>query len=167
MRPDPALWLMVLLAAAAPAVALEGDANQPIEIEADTMTLDNAAGITRYEGSVRLTQGSITVTGERLTLRADNGRLEHMEILGSPATFEQQADNGQWARGRARRMEYEAGRSRLLLTGEARMRQGANHIESERIHYNTESNSLTAGKAPPQSGGDGERVRIIINPEQD
>lgn len=166
---------VLLVACLASATAARDDAEQPIEIEADRMTLDEAGGTTEYRGAVRLTQGSIEVRTERLTLHSRNGRLERMEIAGTaeqPAVFEQQTDTGGLARGRARHMEYNAADARLTLQGQAELRQGPNHIRSERIEYNTRTNDLLADGGEGQkdnADGEDERVRITIesNQEQD
>lgn len=160
------------------AAALESDSGQPIEIEADLMTLDEQSGISIYRGNVKLAQGSIRITAEELILHMENGRLQQMEILGNekaPAAFRQLTDSSEEARGQARRIEYTSANSRMVLLGQAELLQGNNHIRSARIDYNTERNSFVAGRTPeeatptdqnavqPQSD---ERVRIIITPQK-
>lgn len=161
----------LLIASGPPASAAEADAGRPIEIEADSMTLNEADGTTQYRGGVRLTQGTIEVQAERLTLHSKNGRLSRMEMIGSddqPALFQQQTDSGGLARGRAQRIEYNAGDTHLILNGRAELRQGPNHIRSEQIHYNTRTNSLRAGDKGPTGQGDShERVQITIQSEQE
>lgn len=138
------------------------------------MTLDEHSGLSIYRGNVRLEQGSLRITAQELTLRMENGRLQRMEILGtetSPALFRQLTDAGEEAQGTARRIEYSAPDSRMVLLGQAELLQGNNHIRSDRIDYNTESNSFAAGRSPESRPGNGrlqpdERVRIIITPQQ-
>ncbi|HEX7026565.1 MAG TPA: lipopolysaccharide transport periplasmic protein LptA [Gammaproteobacteria bacterium] len=165
---------LILLPVTPSAVALQSDANQPIEIEADLMTLDEQSGLSVYRGNVRLAQGSLRITAEELTLRMENGRLQRMEILGtetSPALFRQLTEAGEEAQGTARRIEYTALDSRMVLLGQAELLQGNNHIRSDRIDYNTERNSFVAGRPADSRPANGqvqpeERVRIIITPQQ-
>lgn len=179
MSPKPVLaaGLAALLGLALPfcATALQSDTGQPIEIEADLMTLDEQSGVSVYRGNVKLVQGSIRVTAEELVLYMKNGRLQSMEILGgkdAPAVFRQLTDAGEEALGQARRIEYSAEDSQMVLLGQAELLQGNNHIRSARIDYNTQRNSFTAGREsqaaqPNQNTGQPEeRVQIIITPQK-
>ena len=48
--------------------ALSTDREQPIQIEADAAELDDASGITVYTGNVLVTQGTMRLWGNRLTI---------------------------------------------------------------------------------------------------
>ena len=48
--------------------ALDSDREQPIQIVADVAIRDEIAGETRYEGNVVLTQGSLKITADELTI---------------------------------------------------------------------------------------------------
>jgi lipopolysaccharide export system protein LptA len=163
-------WILWLSAAALPccAFALPADARQPIEIEAEKMIMDEQSSVSTYSGRVVLVQGSIRIEAEKLVVYMRNSKLDRMEAFGSnaeQASFRQQLANGGETRARAGRMEYRAAKSRLILQQQAQLRQGGNHIQSERIDYNTASNSLIAGQGsvrdPTQPQ---QRVRIIIEP---
>ncbi len=151
--------------------ALESDANQTIEIQADRMQLNEQSGITRYEGNVQLVQGSIIVTANLIVLKVLNGQLQHMKITGTdeqPAVFQQQIESGQLARGQARLIEYNIKSSQLLFSGQAELKQGSRFIQSERIKYNTDSNNLSAGRKmnPGTDESQNDRVHIVITPDQ-
>ncbi len=154
-----------------PAFALESDATQAIKIEADKMQLDERKGITKYEGNVKLVQGSLSLTADFLEMTTKDGKLQHIRIAGTPsqpASFKQTTEAGQTAHGQAQKMDFSANKSRLVLTGQAELTQGNNFIRSERIDYNTLSNSLYAGKNGSQqsdSSTDG-RVHMVITPDQ-
>lgn len=158
---------LLLLVSIQSAIALETDAQQPIEIEADKISLDEASGVARYEGHVQLTQGSIRVSANELILSSRDGRLQQIEIKGDPAqpaVFQQQTLSGQQARAEAEQMNFIVPQSRLILTGHASMAQGTRFIHSERIEYNTETNNLIAGNRNKQSPE--ERVHIVITPDE-
>jgi lipopolysaccharide export system protein LptA len=153
------------------AAALENDMAQAIEIQADRMTLDESSGTTRYEGSVRLSQGSISISADKLILTGRDGKLQRMQIGGTrdqPAEFRQKTESGQLASGKAQEMDFNVQSSHLILSGRAELNQGSNFIRSERIEYNTLSNSLLAGKRINNAPGDSDqdRVHIVITPEQ-
>ena len=153
--------------------ALQDDTQQPIEVEADHMVLQQTKGTAEYHGNVRLKQGSILITANRVTLFNRNGRLQSLLIKGGQdvATFEQKTDAGQFVRGKAMRIEYNAKQAHLVLLDSAELLQGNNLIRSDRIDYNTKSNNLTAGnqaKSNETRGGnsDSQRVRIVITPDE-
>lgn len=151
--------------------ALQSDARQPVEIEADKMYLDEKSGVTLYEGKVRLSQGSISISAEKIQLHGNNGKLQRMQIDGdknNPAVFQQTTENGQLVRGQAQKIDFNVKDSRLIFNGQAELTQGTNFIRSERIDYNTLSNSLIAGKKDDNSAKstDQDRVHIVITPEQ-
>lgn len=161
-------FLAALLAAPAPAPALPADSKQPIEIEAEKMVMDHENGVSTYSGNVVLAQGSIRIEANRLTVYMRNSKLDRLEAFGSDAaqaSFRQQLANGGETRARAGRIEYHAAESRLILRQQAELRQGGNHIQSERIDYNTASNSLLAGQQDPAQQQ--QRVRIVIEPPDD
>ena len=64
--------------------ALPSDREQPIKITADSAVRNEQTGETRYEGSVELTQGSLHIEADLLTLYqydgAADGRQQHHRI---------------------------------------------------------------------------------------
>lgn len=155
-----------------PAAALESDAQQPIHLEADWMSLDQITGLAHYKGNVRLTQGSIRVQADEIIIHSKNDRVETMNMTGKtkPATFQQQTDAGQLARGQAMEIEFTARQSKFVFMDSAELEQGSNHIRSSRIDYNSKNNSFTAGPSKRKTNkGDkkaSERVRIVITPQE-
>jgi len=154
-------FLLLLLPAAA--AALETDPQAPVHITADQVVIEEKTGISRFTGSVRMTQGSLTVEGDSVVLYAEppRGKVRRIVVTGRPARFRQRPGPGAaFVDGQARRMVYETASARLLLEGAARLVQGPNEFSGERIEYDTRRSVVTA------SGGEGgPRVRTIIQPE--
>ena len=50
-----------------PVAALPDDRDQPIRIEADEALRDEKQGFTRYEGNVKMDQGSLHIEADRIT----------------------------------------------------------------------------------------------------
>jgi lipopolysaccharide export system protein LptA len=163
--------LTVVMAPHATALALPADPGQPIEIEAATMVMDQRNGVSTYTGNVTLIQGSIRIAAEKLVVYARNRKLDRLEAFGTAgaqASFRQQLPDGGETRALAGHMEYRAAQSRLILRQQAELHQGGNHIRSERIDYNTASNSLLAGQDSKQDPAQPQqRVRIVIEPGDD
>lgn len=138
------------------------DSQQPIYVEADSLEIRDSDNISIYTGNVKFTQGSLEIHADRLTLYFnDNKVLTLMKMAGSPATFRQLNDSDMEITGEALEMEYRESESTLLLLDNAKLTQGTNIIESNKINLNIDSNSIEAGSPEPDN-----RVRMLIQPKQ-
>lgn len=160
LRPLTRHTLLALALSCGPAAALTGDRQQPIHIEADRVTLDQAGGYSLYEGNVHLTQGSLRLNAQRLRVYLADKQLERVVAEGDLATLYQKTDEGGEVNAEARRIEYSARGQTVLLLEQARLWQSGNVFTSERIEYDLVRELVNAG-APDQ----GERVEVIILPE--
>lgn len=143
--------------------ALASDGDQPIEVEADSLEVRESEHISIYQGNVKLVQGSLQISSERLVIRfnADN-ELQVIEMTGAPARFRQLDDDQTEMLGEAAQIDYTESQSLLVLRGSARFSHAGDIIESEMIRVNTESNSIQAGSSESD-----ERVKMLIQPRQD
>lgn len=171
------LLLSVGLTAHSAAAALSSDKDQPIEIEADSAELDDKQGVTVYRGGVVVTQGSMRITGDIMTVHyTENQELDHVIVEGRPAHYRQLPDHSKihdeaWAK----RMEYYAKQGLVVLIDDAKVKQeNVPSMTAERIEYDTINSRVRARSAPAASGREageaaprpGERVRIIITPRK-
>lgn len=170
----PALASLFCLTLFSHVYGLSSDFEQPIEIEADFAELDDEKGVTVYIGKVIVVQGSIVMTGDRLTARFTSEReLEDAVLEGRLATFKQTPDlGGLDIEGEAEIVEMHAFENIFYLTGKAKVTQGKRLTQGHRISYDTERSLATVraskrngpgGKLDPREGG---RVRIIIPPKE-
>jgi lipopolysaccharide export system protein LptA len=153
---------LVCALAAGPAAALSTDRTQPVEIEADRAELDDAQGVTRYEGQVIVIQGTLKITGDRVVLYYDQERqVTRAEAFGNPATYEQLPDGQQEpVRARALRMEYQVREGVIDLYQEAEVTQRGDRLAGDRVTYDTANSQVRAMRA----GGGDDRVRVILTP---
>ncbi len=175
-----AATLVAALLAPAAALALSSDREQPIQIEADSAEADDAKRITIYKGDVIITQGTLRITGDHVTIYYDaNGDFTEMITLGNPARFHQLPDgkpdaDANYQRARASRMEYYKQSDTIVLLGNAVYGQGGDQVAADRIDYDSKNSrmkarTMTAEKAkggaekPASSSG---RVRITIQPKK-
>ena len=170
-------WLSFVLALvfSAGALALSTDKEQPINIEADRAEADNEKRITIYYGDVIITQGSLKITGETVTIHYDNDdRLTKLISEGAPARFRQLPDGKadvpkNYQTAHASRMEYYAQEDRIVLLGDAVYGQEGDRVAADRIVYDSLKSQMRAESRSP-SGGEGEqassRVRIKIEPKK-
>jgi lipopolysaccharide export system protein LptA len=155
---------------------LSSDFEQPIEIEADYAELDEEKGETVYIGNVVVVQGSIIMTGDRLTANFTSEReLEDAVLEGRLATFKQTPESGEKdIEGEAEIVEMQAFENIFYLTGKAKVTQGKRLTQGHHISYDTERGLATVRGAGPRGNFEGKleskergRVRIIIPPKED
>lgn len=138
-----------------------GDQQQPIQVEADSLEIRDNDNINYYSGNVKLTQGSLEIHSDQLTLHFDeNKTLNLMKMSGSPATFRQLNDNNLEIIGEAQEMEYRESKSTLILLDNAKLTQGGDIIEGNKITFDTDTNSIEASSVEPD-----DRVRMLIQPK--
>lgn len=160
--------LGLALACAAPAAwPLSTDKDQDIEIESDTAYLDDTKNISIYDGNVIVVQGSMRITGDKMTVHyTDDNSLEKIIVEGQPATFRQLPDDSAvYDEAEALVMEYHENRNLIVLDDQARVNQGDQRLIADHIEYDTElsqvranSNRASGGESSDQDS----RVKLII-----
>ena len=158
-----------------PVSALSTDKDQPIEVEADEANLDDLNNVSIYRGNVIVTQGSIYMTGEVMTVHnTEDGDLDYLIMEGNPATYKQLPDNNTiHDQAKALRMEYYELKNLIVLIRDAWVKQETATLTGERIEYNTELSQVKAwgepvgdaaqtGAAPKKKG----RVKLIIKKQK-
>jgi len=129
-------------------------------IEADRAELDDSKGISIYRGNVRVTQGTLLLTGDVMTVYNKGNDVEKVIMEGSPATYKQRPDNkDKDVRARALHMEYFTNPEKIILTKKAEVEQEGDVLRSERIEYDVPTDKVNAGTDQPN-----ERVHITIQP---
>lgn len=155
--------LLLLAGTALPgaAAALTSDAEQPMLIEADSAELDDKKGISIYRGNVRVTQGTLVLTGETMTVYNQDDDISKVIVEGAPATYKQRPDGKQQdVHAKALMMEYFKSPEKVILSKDAEVEQEGDILRSERIVYDIENDQVTAGSGEP-----GNRVRITLQPK--
>lgn len=141
--------------------ALSSDRQQPMHIEADQAELDEQKGVSIYTGNVQVTQGTLVLTGDTMTVYNVDEDIERVIMLGQPATYRQRPDGkDEDMHAKSLRMEYFATPERIILLREAVAWQGKNVFRSDRIVYDVALDRVNAGNA----SGD-QRVRITLQPK--
>lgn len=144
------------------AQALSTDRQQPMDVEADRADIDDKRGVSVYRGKVKITQGTLRLTADELTLHTRDGEVVKAIATGKPATYRQRPDGkDQDVEAEALRMEYFADQQKLIMTNQAIVRQAGDSFRSDRIDYDIAADVVKAGAGSP-----GDRVRITIQPKQ-
>ena len=129
--------------------ALPEDRNQPIRVQADTAELDDRQGVAVYRGDVVITQGSMKITGDTVTITQNaSGDVEVFTSIGKPAYYEQKpsADKSV-VKAYGLTIQYFASNERIVLIDQAKVVQEGNTFEGEKIVYDTQRQIVNAGRA--------------------
>lgn len=154
------------------AAALSTDRDQPIEVTADFVEIDDKIGVAIYRGNVIVIQGSTHFTGHTLTLKyAPDQQLKEAFLEGSPATYRQRPDNEEEdIEGEALNMRYQTQEQLIHMSNKVKIVQRGQIYTGHHMTYDTARNVLKARKARPgelsndNGATDDGRVRIIIPP---
>lgn len=160
------LRLIALLLAAAAAHAERADREKEIVITAEKWAGDDANKVTTLQGNVVVTQGTMRITADKLTVREDAQKNKFYVANGAPVTFRQKRDKvDEYIDGEAQRAEFDDRTDVLKLFTRARVKSGANQIAGDFISYDMQKELAEASGAPPgvQAPKDS-RVKVIILP---
>ncbi|MGL6161110.1 lipopolysaccharide transport periplasmic protein LptA [Microbulbifer sp.] len=160
LRPLAAISALILIAQA---IALPGDRDQPIKVDAKHFEGDRSKNLFVYSGNVVITQGSLQIRADRVEVHGNaEGEINRVIATGKPAHFQQQVQQSQNpVKARAARIEYTVNSDELHLTGDAYVDRDGNTLTAERIDYDLASEQM---QAQGQSGEG--RVEMIWKPEK-
>ncbi len=157
-------WFLLFALLPSLAWGLTSDQEQPIYMEADSVDIDEESGISIYVGNVEVTQGTMHLTADKVTVYRVEKRTERIVATGNPVKYRQQMDNStDEVKGRALTMEYFITDERLYLIDEAELTQGLDNFSSDRITYFRNRSQVKAGASAQGKA----RVRSVINPKDE
>ncbi|MEQ6340139.1 MAG: lipopolysaccharide transport periplasmic protein LptA [Gammaproteobacteria bacterium] len=164
-------------------MAMTGDREQPIHIEADSVDIDDKKGVSVYRGNVRMTQGSIVLTADTVTTYASfatdakpgaagkkkERQLDKIIAEGKLANYRQLLDSkdattgkNEELRARAERIDYFSNEERIVLQRSAYLWKEGSEFAGNVIEYDGREETVKASKA--QAGQ--ERVQAVIQPRR-
>ena len=150
---------------ASPAHAEKADRDKPVNLEADTVTLDDIRKISVYEGNVILSQGTLMLRADRVQVTQNAEGLDKVVASGRPVSFRQKVDGrDEFIEGYASRIEYAGATSQLELIGEARLRRNGDELRGAQISYNANTEFYKVVGQPDAKTPAG-RVRAVIRPK--
>jgi lipopolysaccharide export system protein LptA len=167
--------LTVALAAvmAGPAHAERADRDRPVNIESDRMNADDAQKVAIFEGHVVLTQGTLMIRADRLTVHQDSEGFQSAVAVGKPATFRQKRDGlDEYIDGEAERIEYDGRAEKVQLFNSARVRRGdgsgnGDDVRGHYISYDSKTEYFSAQSSKDASAQSRDsRVRAVIMPKK-
>ena len=149
------------------AFAEAADRDKPIELEADTVIVNDAKQTSTYTGTVILTQGTLVIRADKLVVREDKEGFQHSTSTGNPTTFKQKREGkNEYMEGSAQRIEYDGRMDKVQLYTKAWVKRGEDIVHGDYISYdaNAEYAEVIGGTKSEINPGSG-RVKAIIQPK--
>jgi lipopolysaccharide export system protein LptA len=150
------------------AFAEAADRDKPIELEADTVTVNDAKKTSTYSGNVILTQGTLVIRADKLIVREDKEGFQHSTSTGNPTTFKQKREGkNEYMEGSAQRIEYDGRMDKVQLYTKAWVKRGEDIVHGDYISYdaNAEYAEVIGGTKSESGGSSSGRVKAIIQPK--
>jgi lipopolysaccharide export system protein LptA len=145
------------------------DRDKPIDLEADSVKVDDAKQTSTYSGNVILTQGTLVIHADKLIVREDKEGFQHSTSLGNPTTFKQKREGkNEYMEGSAQRIEYDGRMDKVQLYTKAWVKRGEDIVHGDYIMYDASAEYAevigggTNAATPATPSG---RVRAIIQPK--
>ncbi len=142
-------WLMIALFCGAQAAMAQGtsigltgeahDAGLPVEVTADTLSVDQETSTAIFEGNAKVTQGSLRLDAEsiRIEYKPEDGGVSRIEATGG-VTFTNGAEIAE-----AENAVYTVGVSEIAMTGGVLLLQGQNKISGDRLVLDLDAGTAT------------------------
>lgn len=173
VKPDLMISLMLmsllLLGFSGRASAEAADRDKPIDLEADSVKVDDSKQISTYSGNVILTQGTLVIHADKLIVREDQAGFQHSTSLGNPTTFKQKMEGkNEYMEGSAQRIEYDGRMDKVQLYTKAWVKRGADIVHGDYIMYDANAEYaevIGGGSQAATPGTPTGRVRAIIQPK--
>ncbi|QLH14318.1 lipopolysaccharide transport periplasmic protein LptA [Paracoccus pantotrophus] len=159
IRPGPLLPVILsLMLVAGPALGQARgfgsaqDIKEPVEVTADSLTVDQKSGQATFSGNVLIGQGAMRLAADSVTVtyaQGDQRRISALHAQGN-VTLASGEDAAE-----AQAADYDVETGTIVLTGDVLLSQGGNLLAGDKVTVNLESGTAEA------SG----RVRSVLQPE--
>lgn len=167
------LWALLALFLSTLAQALESDAQQPIQIEAQQAEFNPETGIAVYTGNVLIQQGSLRIAAEQVTVYQDDQKAVKKVVATAIQSLvhlqQQPRSNEPLVQAYAQLIEYHAVTQEVLLQNDALLENGQDQFRGNQIRYHLQTRHIKAWgtdtKAAEQT--DTPQVKIILYPKTD
>ena len=166
MSPNPhvdiarvALATFLLAGCAGQVLAKSSDRNQEMVIDSGSTNgsfADN--GSTVLQGNVVITQGTLDIRATRGEIFMKDGEVSRAVFTGKQAQLKQVNDDGTPVTATADKLEYDVLNEIITLTGNYKVTSPKGSNSGQKLVYNLRTGNM-------ESGGDGTRVKTVIQPK--
>ena len=126
--------------------ALSEDAKQPIEIEAESVIVDEISGFNEFSGNAEVRQGSLFMTAELIQVQTNTDGVETMKATGTsdnPAKYIQSQENqSRFIEATASIITYNVDEGMIFLVGNAYLIQGFDSYSGETLSYDINNDKV-------------------------
>lgn len=153
------------------AQAERADRSKPVNLEADRVAVDDKQQIQTFEGNVRLSQGSMSISTSKLVVRQDAegfqkgiayGGVSDGGDSGGLARFKQKREGrNDYVEGEAERIEHDNRTEKTEFFGRARVKSGLDEVRGPYISFDGKTENYVVSGA----SGKGGRVTATIQPK--
>jgi lipopolysaccharide export system protein LptA len=138
----------------------------PITVEADRLEMDNASGISTYEGDVEMRHGSMLLRADTVVLHSRGSELQKAVADGAPVYLERtDPQTGELIKANAVHVEYRLDEGVLEMQQRAHLWRGEDEFSGDHIIYELDNRVVRA--FGQKDGTDGGRVRVILQPREE
>ena len=128
------------------AFALSEDADQPIEIEAESVMVDETTGFNEFIGDAEVKQGSLVMTAEIIQVQTNADGVETMIAKGTiekPAKYIQSQENqARLIEATATLITYDVNEGMIFLVGDAFLVQGFDSFSGDSLTYDINNDKV-------------------------
>ncbi|AZN37200.1 lipopolysaccharide transport periplasmic protein LptA [Iodobacter ciconiae] len=158
----PAKIILFMLLAGS-AYAEKADREKPIKIAAANCVMNQKTQASVCTKDVVLTQGSLSIRADKLTVRQDDAGNQYVAGNGGPVRFRQKMDDSNdWVDAEALRFDYDGHTGIIKLMDKAWVKRGEDQVYSDLITYDLKNEAYQAQGRPEGNG----RVNIVITPKK-
>ena len=166
LHPLAMLALVATCLFAHPVAAEKTDRDKPINVVADTSTLDDLNKVSVLEGNVVITQGTMTIRATKVIMKQLPDGTQTATAFGNPVAMRQKRDGvDEYVEAYAQRVEYNDRSELIQLFDNAHVVSGKNDVRNVYIAYNMSTEKAEA-KCPPGTTQCGQRVHATIQPSR-
>ena len=126
--------------------ALLEDANLPIEVEADSVIVDETSGFNEFSGNAEVRQGSLLMTANLIQVQTNADGVETMKATGTldnPAKYIQRQENqARLIEATAALITYDVNEGIIFLVGNAYLIQGFDSFSGDSLTYDINNDKV-------------------------
>ena len=126
--------------------ALPEDTNLPIEVEADSVIVDETSGFNEFSGNAEVRQGSLLMTANLIQVQTNADGVETMKATGTidnPAKYIQSQENqARLIEATAALITYDVNEGIIFLVGNAYLIQGFDSFSGDSLTYDINNDKV-------------------------
>jgi lipopolysaccharide export system protein LptA len=146
------------------------DREKPVNIEADRLSIDDKKKESLFEGNVTMTQGTLMLRADKVTVKQDAEGFNHAVAYGRQVYFHQKREGvDEYIEGYADRMEYDGKADKVQLFINAQVKKGTDEVRGDYISYDAVTEFyqvIGGGKSVATPANPNGRVRAVIQPKK-